>query len=76
MAAAGSNIAYVWKPANIKCHLFYQWKKVVQGKSDSHLKKIGIAWPPPATGMPALNETSYTGIVLRVHSIGGWGFQV
>ena len=36
-------ISSVCRSINIKCGLFYQWKEVVRGESNLHLKKLGIA---------------------------------
>ena len=49
MVDSGSSISSACRSVNIKCDLFYQWKKVVRGESNSHLKKAWNSLAPSAT---------------------------
>ena len=44
-----SNISSACRSVHVKHGLFYLWKKVVKGESDSHLKKACDSLVPPAT---------------------------
>lgn len=68
MIAGGRNIASACRSV-IYCPHFYQWKKVEQGESYSHLKRARDSLVSPATITPALNETSYGGFVLTSAAI-------
>ncbi len=55
MVDEGSSVSSACRSVHIERGLFYQWKKVVRGESDSHLKK--------ARDIPALPATA-AGIVM------------
>ena len=49
MVDAGNSISSACRIVKIKCSVFYQWRKVVRGESNSHLKKAWNSLAPPAT---------------------------